>query len=53
MFFTFSNYYEDMKGELGIIRDLLGAKIFKEILNNPLISIAGKHFLKEEKHMFQ
>ncbi|WP_417854625.1 P-loop NTPase fold protein [Xanthomarina gelatinilytica] len=25
----------------------------KEILNNPLISIAGKHFLKEEKHMFQ
>jgi hypothetical protein len=25
----------------------------KEILDNPLISIAGKHFLKEEKHMFQ
>jgi hypothetical protein len=25
----------------------------KDILNNPLISIAGKHFLKEEKHMFQ
>lgn len=25
----------------------------KEILDNPLISISGKHFLKEEKHMFQ
>lgn len=24
----------------------------KEILENPLISIAGKHFLKEEKHMY-
>lgn len=35
MFFTYTNDYEDMKGELGIIRDLLGGKIYKEILNNP------------------
>lgn len=25
----------------------------KEIMDNPLISIAGKHFLKDEKYMFQ
>lgn len=35
MFFTYTNDYEDMKGELGIIRDLLGGKIFKQILSNP------------------
>lgn len=35
LFFTYTNDYEDMKGELACLEDLLGAKITKNITDNP------------------
>jgi len=39
LFFTYTNDYEDMVGELAIIGDLLGGKISKNIIDNPFKSM--------------
>ncbi len=39
LFFTYTNDYEDMVGELAIFGDLLGAKISKNVTDNPFKSM--------------